>query len=445
MPAAVRRREPRAGANNPTHFEAAKQVAAQFQRDEWRFDTDRKAWYARNPASGVWQIDGLNLAMANCFHAAGSYDPSDKGQLANFLMKYCQADQELTVRSEQWDRNPEVLGTPRCCIDLSRPDWQGIGDHHVTMSTAATPAAGGEEEWERFVLECCGGNLELARFLQRWAGYALTGYTTEHCILFVYGPGGNGKSVFVEALAHAWGQYSRALPMDALMQSRGERHPAEIAMLKGVRLAVATETEEGRRWDEAKVKQMTGGDKISARFMRENWFEFTPTHKLLVVGNHAPQLGVVDDGMRRRLFIVPFLNKPATPDPGLLAKLLAHPGAILWWAMEGYRKWEEAGRKLNPPACVLDATRTYFEAQDTVGEWLDDCAELDPNAYEPTRVLWASWKRHCDANGLAAKSSKRLTDDLLRRDGLRRYRTAGTRGIAGLRLRADTHTMQVPD
>ena len=147
---------------------------------------------------------------------------------------------------------------------------------------------------------------ELQAYLARMAGYALTGVTIEHALFFLYGTGANGKSVFVNTIAAILGDYATNAPMDTFMATQGERHPTDMAGLRGARLVTSIETEQGRRWAESKLKALTGGDKISARFMRQDFFEFTPQFKLVVAGNHKPTIRTVDEAMRRRLHLVPF-------------------------------------------------------------------------------------------------------------------------------------------
>lgn len=453
MAATQRRRRPaRAGGDREsTYFHHAAQVAAWLKANNFRYDCDRKRWYQLG-SNGVWREDRHNSADASALTLAGGFDPQDKGSLASYCLRFAASELDIATLADEWDRHPGCIGTPSRCIDL---DWCGAAGAHeveaskiwgadrgslsydraadllITKSTGVG-VGGLMDVWDKFILEACGGDTELRDFLQRWAGYALSGHTSEHCVLFVYGPAGTGKSRFVEALQHVWGDYAVTMPMDALMAGRGDRHPAELAMLKGVRLAVAVETEEGKRWDAAKIKTLTGGDTIAARFMRENWFRFQPTHKLLVVGNHAPQLSVVDDAMKRRLLVVPFTNKPAVPDPDLPRKLQQAGGEILLWAIEGYGKWKQRG--LAPPRSVLDATARYFEDEDSVGEWLRERTEAVPGCFASAAELYRSWSAWCMENGQQPKGVKRLLEDLLRRPGIERWRTKTARGVMGVRI-----------
>ena len=146
----------------------------------------------------------------------------------------------------------------------------------------------------------------MMRFLQQIVGYCLTGDTREHALFFIYGPGGNGKSVFLNTVSAIIGDYATTAAMDTFVASKSDRHPTDLAGLRGARLVAASETEEGRAWAEAKIKAITGGDPISARFMRQDFFTYRPQFKLVIVGNHKPVLKNVDDAAERRFNIIPF-------------------------------------------------------------------------------------------------------------------------------------------
>jgi len=176
---------------------------------------------------------------------------------------------------------------------------------YSTKCAAATPK-GECPQWKAFLARVTGGDEDLQAYLQRVTGYCLTGITTEHVLFFLYGTGANGKSVFVDTLLGIWGDYAVIAPMETFMETNGTRHPTELAHLYGARLAVAHETEAGRCWAEAKIKSLTGGDKITARYMRGDFFDFTPKFKLMIVGNHKPSLPSVDEAIRRRFHLVHF-------------------------------------------------------------------------------------------------------------------------------------------
>ena len=211
------------------------------------------------------------------------------------------------------------------------------------------------------------------------AGYCLTGVTTEHALFFLYGTGANGKSVFANTLTEIMGDYATVAAMDMFMATHGDRHPTDMAGLRGARIVTSIETEQGSRWAESKLKALTGGDKITARFMRQDFFEFIPQFKLLIVGNHKPSIRNVDEAMRRRLHMIPFTVTipPAKRDRRLPDRLLAERDGILAWALRGCLEWQETG--LRPPEAVMAATEDYFEAEDALGRWIEERCETGPS------------------------------------------------------------------
>jgi putative DNA primase/helicase len=305
---------------------------------------------------------------------------------------------------------------------------------YITKKSACPAAAAGTPHriWSAF-LERIAPDPELRAFLQRFCGYCLTGVTTEHKFVFAYGTGANGKSTFVNTVAAILGDYATVADVGTFIASNTERHPTDVAKLHGYRLVVAQETEKGRRWDETKIKTMTGGDKMTARFMRCDFFDFVPKFKLWVVGNHKPRLDNVDEAMRRRMLLVPFLVQipPDERDPELTEKLKAEWPAILRWMIDGCLEWQQIG--LAPPKIVTDATDEYFDDQDTIKEWLEDCTEDGgPYAFTPVNQLFASWKAWCDERNLAPGSGRTLTDALADRGFVRKKGGKGVRGFRNL-------------
>jgi putative DNA primase/helicase len=223
--------------------------------------------------------------------------------------------------------------------------------------------------------------------------------------------------------------------METFTASNSERHPTDLAMLRGARLVTAQETEQGRRWAEAKIKSLTGGDPISARFMRQDFFTFTPQFKLFIAGNHRPGLTGVDEAIRRRFHLVPFtVTIPDRErDHELPEKLKAEWPGILSWMMEGCLEWQREG--LKPPAAVRAATDSYLAAEDAFELWRDECTTADVNAWESSADLWTSWKAWGERTGEFVGTQKRFGQTLEDR-GLVAERQPGTgaRGYRGTSL-----------
>jgi P4 family phage/plasmid primase-like protien len=213
--------------------------------------------------------------------------------------------------------------------------------------------------------------------------------------------------------------------MEMLMESKNERHPTELARLMGVRLVIAQELERNQRWAESKIKAMTGGDKITARFMRQDFFEFTPQFKLMIAGNHKPSLRGVDEAIRRRIHMIPFTVtiQPEKRDKKLADKLRAEWPGILAWCLDGCLEYQRCG--LNPPDTVLAATDQYLKDQDSLGQWIDECCDTNPQAVALSSVLYAGWKEWAAANGLPQGSNKGLTQALIDRGYTRQHTKKG--------------------
>jgi putative DNA primase/helicase len=373
-------------------------------RDDLRYCHDRKSWFRWD---GVrWVEDNCDLAfqwareMAR--DMARDQDPRGKfimGRVAfaGNVERYAKSDPAIAVTSEFWDRDPWLLGTPDGTVDLKtgelRPSERADG---ITKTTLAAPARAGEcPLWIKFLNEATRGDQDLIRFLQQWCGYCLTGITCEHALVFVYGLGGNGKSVFVNTIMAVMKDYAVTCATETLAESLGDRHPTELAALQGARLVAAAETERGKAWAEAKIKKMTGGDRIKARFMRQDEFEYRPQFKLTVVGNNKPTLKNVDEAMRRRFNIVPFPHKPEVPDRELEAKLVAEAPAILQWMIDGCLDWQANG--LIRPPVVVKATEEYFSDQETFPRWLEECCDGHPDGTVQTAssALYKSWVDYC--------------------------------------------------
>jgi putative DNA primase/helicase len=342
----------------------------------------------------------------------------------------------LSIQQERLDRDPMLLATPDGTVDLRTGELRESNpDDYLTMCAAVGPAAPGTPAptWMRFLDEATGGDQELIAFLQRWAGYCLTGETIEHALLFVYGPGGNGKTVFANTLTGILGSYATIAPMDTFTAQVGDRHPTDLAMLRGARLVTASETEEGRAWAESRIKQMTGGEPITARFMRQDFFTYVPNFKLLLIGNHKPILRNVDEAARRRFRIVPFIRKPEQPDQRLAEKLRLEWPAILRWAIDGCLAWQREG--LNVPPVVRAASEEYFEQQDVLGAWAAErCVFAGHLQERPSRLL-ADFNGWAEANGEKPISRNRLREWLERQGGITYKRIHGYDHVSGIGLR----------
>jgi putative DNA primase/helicase len=224
--------------------------------------------------------------------------------------------------------------------------------------------------------------------------------------------------------------------METFTVTRGDKHSTDLAMLDGARMVMASEVEEGQTWAEARIKAVTGGDPITARFMRQDNFTFVPRFKLTISGNHKPALKGVDNSTRRRFNIVPFNKRPVAPDVELPEKLRVEWGAILRWMINGCLEWRWKG--LGAPAAVTEATKDYFEAQDYFGRWLEDRCSLGEGMKDTPAALLSSFEDWCRVNREEMTDSRRLRGMLEKTNGVKYSKTREGRFVLGIELKEKT-------
>jgi putative DNA primase/helicase len=406
---------------------------------EWskwlRYDGTR--WQFDNTLAVFDSVRAIcRAAAAECNKARSAKELASAKTVAA-VERLARSDRRLAATAEQWDADLWLLNTPKGVIDLRTGSMRAHRAEDYLIHMTAVAPEGESPLWHTFLDRVTGGDGELQRYLQRVCGYALTGLTHEHALFFLYGKGANGKTTFVKTVAGILEDYHRTAPIETFSASHTDRHPTELADLRGARLVTANETEEGRRWAESRINMLTGGDRVSARFMRQDLFAFTPQLKLVISGNHKPSLRSVNEAARRRFNLIPFtVTIPAEErDKDLSDKLKAEWPGILQWMIDGCVDWQERG--LAPPEVVTAATTAYLDAQDTVAAWLDECCELDANTWERSQALFASWKAWAERSGQFVGDIKTFRDRLDGRDGIEFRKQPGTKraGFQGVRLR----------
>lgn len=342
-------------------------------------------------------------------------------------------DPRTIIHANDLDVEPELLATPGGFIDLRTGKLSDADPQHfITRSTSATPAPMPTPKWDRFLLEMMGGNSEAVASLQTVVGYSLTGHTYEHKLFYFWGPGGNGKGVFMGVMTAAFGTYARAAAMNIFLASRYERHSTDIAALNGPRLVIAQEIREGQDWNTQLLKQLSGGDPISARYMRRDNFTFQPKCKLWLAGNSRPGFDVVDDGMKRRLVLFPFVQKPAVVIPDLKEQLIAQelPG-ILHWGIVGSQIYLRDGLRL--PKCVQEATTEYFTDEDQIGRMLAATCVRDQGELAAS-ALYQAVSQWCLDNSEPSITQKKLGDAMTSRGFKKKRDNVGRVVYLGLKL-----------
>lgn len=401
----------------------ALRFAAKYS-DELRYVAAWGKWFLWRGTH--WKPDdtlrAFDLARAICRVASAELLP-EKAKLAAQIasaktvaavVQLARADRHHAATVDQWDTDPWRLNTPGGIMDLRT----GILAPHdrfryMTKITAVSPS-GDCPLWLAFLKRITGDNQEIIKYLQRVAGYALTGSIREHAMFFLWGTGANGKGVFLGTLMGIFGDYATTAPMTTFIDTQTQQHPTDLAGLRGARLVTAQETQSGRRWDETKIKAMTGGDKISARFMRQDFFEYLPEFTLMIAGNNKPGLRSVDEASKRRINLIPFtVTIPeGERDKDLAEKLREEWPGILQWMIEGCLDWQAKG--LSPPPAVRGATDEYLESEDTFNAWIEECCVTGKDQWGIGARLWNSWRAWADANNERPGTRKAFAENMPR-------------------------------
>jgi putative DNA primase/helicase len=394
-----------------------------------------------------WAVDetrkAFDLSRALCRAAASEAKGKTAKQIASAKTVYAvtnlaRSDRRIAATVAQWDSDPWLLNTPGGVVDLLcgsiRPH---IAQDYMTKITAVSPDPNCPIPlWRSVLKRATGDDQDLQDYLQRLFGYGLTGSTREHSLHFAYGTGANSKGTILGAIQGCFGDYHTSAPIETFTASNVDRHPTELAKLRGARLVTSVETEQGRRWAESRIKQLTGGDVVSARFMRQDFFDFTPQFTLFIVGNHKPGLRSVDEAIRRRFHLIPFnITIPQDErDPELGEKLEPEYAGILQWCIDGCVAWYRQG--LAAPRAVTEATAAYLKSEDAVVAWIDDECDCDPNAWERSQNLFGSWRSWAERAGEPIGNMKDFRERL-EAHSIHHKPQPGTNraGYQGLRLR----------
>ena len=343
----------------------------------------------------------------------------------------------VSVCPDSLDQYPMLLPVKNGCIDLQTGDLLPADPaHRLTMCVDVEYDPSAEcPLWENFLIRIMGGDLELVSFIQRLAGHALTGDATGKYMVFMWGPkGNNGKSTLVETLMKLLGPYAMKSPTEMIMaKSYRGGVPNDVARLRGVRFTVTNEVDEGMTLSESVIKDLTGYDTLTARFMRGEFFDFTPSHKLWMYGNHKPEIRGTDPAIWDRVKLIPFeVEIPKNErDPHLLDKLVLELPGILAWAVKGCLAWQRVG--INAPEVVNIATSEYRAEQDMMGQFLDDCCEVGKNYEIGAGTIYQAYEAWCKEMGIKPDTGTKFGSELGRR-GYKTIRTANIRSRQGLRL-----------
>lgn len=338
---------------------------------------------------------------------------------------------------DQWDSDDFLLGTPGGTVDLRTGQLRPARrDDYITRTTSVAPAepGGRPEAWLRFLAEIFPGDPNMPGFMQRLAGYSLTGSTREHRLFLFQGSGRNGKGTLLGALQEILGDYARGIPTSTLLESRSPQHASPLARLRGARFVRGAELPVGQVWNESLVKQLTGGDTVTANLMRQDSFDFVPKFTLIVDGNTRPRIRTTDVAMRSRMTLIPFAETFAgREDRELPERLRAEAPAILRWAIEGAVAWQREGLRI--PGSVDRASREYLDSEDGLADFLEDETIAAPGERVPAGAIYARYRGWAQDQGLAPVTQRAFGGMLSERGVERSKSTGGARVFVGLRLR----------
>lgn len=407
---------------------------SRWVRDERLSSHSRIRRYMTDRASD-YEMWGLKNGITEKEIGAKKHQMRSAGKISA-VESLARSNPKSAALHDDFDCDLMLMGSPKGTVDLRtgklRPSRR---EDMLTKTVAVSPAPEGSVpvRWLEFLEQVFDGDQETIAFMKRIAGYSLTGMTTEHRLFFLSGTGANGKSVFLNTLTGMMGDYAQRSSAETFLLSYGDKHSTSTAALQGARMVVGSELPKGRQWNDAIIKDLTGGDRMRARFMRQDEFEFTPQLTLLIAGNTKPSFGAVDEAMRRRVVLIPFdVTIPAHQrDPDLPAKLEKEWPAILRWAIEGAIEWQRMGLAI--PSVIDAASSDYMDGEDEIGQFLDDRTIADVSGWVSRGDLIHAYKSWC-FNEQVDEMSRGNFYKAIEERRYRKAKRTGTDGFSGLRI-----------
>lgn len=358
-----------------------------------------------------------------------------------YITSALQAAKPMLLRDiKDFDSQEFLLNTPAATYDLQTgTSSKHSADNLITKVTAVSPSDNGMDIWLEAVNSFFCGDSELIEYVQQIVGLAAIGKVYMEALIISYGEGRNGKSTFWNTIARVLGSYSGSISADALTVGCKRNVKPEMAELKGKRLVIAAELEEGMRLNTSVVKQLCSTDEVSAEKKYRDPFKYTPTHTLVLYTNHLPKVGANDEGTWRRLIVIPFNAKiEGKADIKNYADYLAEKagGAALTWIIEGAKKVIECNFKLTVPQCVRDAIEHYRENNDWLSMFIEDCCEVDPSYTQKSGELYQEYRAYCARTGEYTRSTTDFYTGLDTAGFEKRKSKTGIM-VYGIRLKSD--------
>jgi putative DNA primase/helicase len=425
--------------------------------DQLRFCGRFKSWYHFDGWRWIPDEMGIVVELAKeaargIYREASEADPDQKKLLAKHavtserdariraMISLAESEPGIPVQPQEFDRDPFAFNVLNGTIDLRtgriRPHDQA--DLITKLSPIAYDREAPCERWERFLLEIMNGDVERVAWLQRAIGYSLTASTAEQCLFIPYGQGANGKTITEEVMRSIAGDYAAKADFSTFLRHSGESPRHDLARLLGARLVTASEVNEGKRLDEAVVKEITGSGTIAARRLYAEAIEFRPTFKIWLSTNHKPVIGETGHGIWRRIRLIPFdVTIPEEhQDRNLLDKLRGEAAGVLAWAVAGAVLWHRDG--LGTTSAIAAATADYREDMDTLGRFIRECCETGPELSVAAGQLYAVYDRWATRSGEHSMTMTAFGRKLSERGfEVRKSGNDNTKRRFGLQLTAD--------
>lgn len=454
---ARRARKPKLPAGERTELELAEMLVARFS-DDLRYCKALGGWFAWTGTH--WQLDEREharecvkvIARELASEAARNLDEdtfkaAKRAGSANgvaAILDLARSDKAFVFSPDDANRDEWALNVQNGTVDLRTGQLKphGRADLITRCCNATYDPAATAPTFERFLAEVQ-PDPDVRSYLARLCGYAAIGIVREHVLGVFWGPGANGKSVLAEVVSHVLGGYAKPGPSTLIVASGHQPHPTDVAVCVGSRLVIVHETQRGATFDASKVKLLTGGDKLTARHMRQDFFEFTPSHTLVMLSNYRPQADATDAALWRRVQLVPFdvVIPEDRRDASLAQTIRNEASGVLRWIVEGALEWQRVG--LAPPAVIREQTERYRASEDVIGAFLDESTVKLPAASVKAAELYAAFKKWCEANGQKAANNNTFGEELKARGFERVDRNTG-RVYRGIGLRAESTEAEEP-
>ena len=453
--------------------------AERFQ-DQWgeytRFDANRAQWMTWTGTH--WRQDDTGIVI-ECMKRVGNhilnvevpsfrlasnepgdyYDVTSRARVvdghklhnrATILasLSLAQSMPQLVTRTADYDADPMLFNCLSGTIDLRdgsvRPHDKA--DYMTQMGRTEIDSEDSDcPQWKQFLLDIMRGDMQMVDYLQRLFGYTLTGDTSEQCFVMMYGNGANGKSTCINVLQYIMGDYAKTADFNTFLDlNRGAAPRNDLAGLVGKRFVVASEGAEGKSLDESVLKQFCGSDTVTARQLHKEFFEFRPVAKIMLATNHKPVVKGTDEGIWRRMRLIPFLASftMARRDTHMEAKLKAEAPAILRWMVQGTQLWKQYG--LGMPDAIRDATASYRTSMDVFQTFLDERCTTERTARVNSQDLYESYTSWCGAAGIRIPMKQAAFNQRLEERGFIRQKSGGRNLWTGLKLGATGGAGGVP-